>query len=133
MSYVVPIPSFNCTGRASLKRSPFRLSSEPPATPTVRRTMPTITDENNLSGDIFFYAVRYISKDRGEQRRQRGHGDKEITETRSVGVMGWRSVGVQGLGDCTANSPKDGSATVFRLRRGLRCCIFMLNPVCFYA
>jgi hypothetical protein len=63
MSYVVPIPSFNCTGRASLKRSPLRLSSKPPAPPTVRRTMPVITDENNLSEDTFLYVVRYISND----------------------------------------------------------------------
>src|SRR5262245_51974833 len=85
MSYVVPIPSFNCTGRASLKRSPFRLSSKPPAPPTVRRRMPVITDENNLSEDIFFYIVRYISKDR-EERGTGRHGDKETTEPRSVGV-----------------------------------------------
>src|SRR5262245_27495082 len=105
MSYVVPIPSFNCTGRASLKRSPLRLSSEPPAPPTVRRTMPVIADENNLSEDIFFYIVRYISKDRG----RKGHGDKEI---RRQGVMEWRSV------ECSARrlhreSAKEGSATVF--------------------
>ncbi len=47
MSHVVPIPSFNCTGRASLKRSPLRLSSKPPAPPTVARTMAVIPGENN--------------------------------------------------------------------------------------
>src|SRR5262245_21097400 len=92
MSYVVPIPFFNCTGSASLKRSPFRLSSKPPTPPTVRRTMAVILGENNSSEDIFFYAVRYISKDRGEQRKQR---DTETRRSRSQGVMEWRDVGIQ--------------------------------------
>jgi hypothetical protein len=46
ISHVVPIPSFDCTDRASLKRCPLRLSSKPPVPPTVRRTMPVIPGEN---------------------------------------------------------------------------------------
>src|SRR5262249_25678287 len=86
----MPVPFFNCTGSASLKRSPIRLSSKPPTPPTVPRTMAVITDENNLSEDTFFYAVRYISKDRGEQRRQR---DTETRRSRRQGVMGCWNAG----------------------------------------
>jgi hypothetical protein len=78
MSRVVPMPSFNFTGRASLKRCPLRLSSKPPAPPTVRRRMPVIPRENNSMGDIFSRAFRYISKDR-----------EWTVAVRNVGMQGW--------------------------------------------
>src|SRR5262245_60252015 len=70
MSYAVPIPSSNCAGKPSVQRPPLRLSSTPPTPPTVPRTMRMMLGENNSSEDIFVYAVRYISEDRG----RKGHG-----------------------------------------------------------